>query len=46
MDILFKQSQLMTNHKQIDARKSPPIYVSAKLAGAIEHVTIGVTVNR
>ena len=29
-----------------DARKSPPIYVSAKLAGAIEHVTIGVTVNR
>ena len=37
----------MTNHKQIEnARKSPPIYVSAKLAGAIEHVTIGVTVNR
>lgn len=29
-----------------DARKSPTIYVAAKLAGAIEHVVIGVVVNR
>lgn len=29
-----------------DARKSPPIYVPIKLAGAIEHVVIGVIVNR
>ncbi|RKN75002.1 DUF3383 family protein [Paenibacillus ginsengarvi] len=29
-----------------DARKSPPIYVPIKMAGAIEHVVIGVVVNR
>lgn len=29
-----------------DARKSPPIYVAVKLAGAIEHAVIGVVVNR
>lgn len=29
-----------------DARKAPPIYVCAKLAGAIEFVTIQVNVNR
>lgn len=29
-----------------DARKSPPIYVAIKLSGAIEHVVIGVIVNR
>ena len=29
-----------------DARKSPPIYVAIKLAGAIEHVVINVLVNR
>jgi len=29
-----------------DARKAPPIYVAVKLAGAIEHVVIGVVVNR
>ncbi|MEK8128664.1 DUF3383 family protein [Paenibacillus filicis] len=29
-----------------DARKSPPIYVAIKLAGAIEYVVIGVVVNR
>jgi hypothetical protein len=29
-----------------DARISPPIYVPVKLAGAIEHVVIGVIVNR
>lgn len=29
-----------------DARKSPPIYVPIKLAGAIEHVVIGIIVNR
>jgi len=29
-----------------DARKSPPIYVAIKLAGAIEHVVIGIVVNR
>ena len=29
-----------------DARKSPPIYVSVKLSGAIEWVTIQVNVNR
>lgn len=30
----------------IAARKSPPIYVAVKLAGAIEHVVIGVIVNQ
>ncbi|GED34032.1 hypothetical protein BCE02nite_51730 [Brevibacillus centrosporus] len=29
-----------------DDRKAPPIYVPVKMAGAIEHVVIGVTVNR
>lgn len=29
-----------------DARKSPPIYVCCKFAGAIEHVVIGVYVNQ
>ncbi|MGG3884352.1 DUF3383 family protein [Brevibacillus panacihumi] len=29
-----------------EARKAPPIYVPVKLAGAIEHVVINVTVNR
>lgn len=29
-----------------DARKSPPIYASLKLAGAIHHVTVQVDVNR
>ncbi|MCR8961661.1 DUF3383 domain-containing protein [Brevibacillus halotolerans] len=29
-----------------DARKAPPIYVPVKMAGAIEHVVINVTVNR
>lgn len=29
-----------------DARKSPPLYVSLKLAGAIHHVTVQVDVNR
>ncbi len=29
-----------------DARKSPPIYASVKLAGALEFVTIEVYVNR
>lgn len=29
-----------------DARKAPPIYVSIKLAGAIEYITIEVNVNR
>lgn len=29
-----------------DARKSPPVYVAAKLAGAIEHVTVMVVANR
>jgi hypothetical protein len=29
-----------------DARKSPPVYVAAKLAGAIEHVVIGIVVNQ
>lgn len=38
----------LTNQSQADrdARKSPPIYVAVKLAGAIEHVVIGVVVNR
>jgi len=29
-----------------EARKAPPIYVPVKMAGAIEHVVINVTVNR
>jgi hypothetical protein len=29
-----------------EARKAPPIYIPAKLAGAIQHVNIGVYVNR
>ena len=29
-----------------DARLAPPIYVPVKLAGAIEHVNIGIYVNR
>lgn len=29
-----------------DARKSPPIYVCIKTGGAIEHLTLGVIVNR
>ncbi|MFC3768363.1 DUF3383 family protein [Paenibacillus sp. GCM10012303] len=40
-DSLANQSQA-----DRDARKSPPIYVAVKLAGAIEHVVIGVVVNR
>lgn len=42
------QSESIDDQQQTDrdAREAPPIYVSAKLAGAIEHVTIGVTVNR
>lgn len=40
-DSLVNQSQT-----DRDARKSPPIYVAAKLAGAMEHVVIGVVVNR
>lgn len=40
-DTLANQSQA-----DRDARKSPPIYVPVKLAGAIEHVVIGVIVNR
>lgn len=40
-DTLANQSQA-----DRDARKSPPIYVAVKMAGAIEHVVIGVIVNR
>lgn len=40
-DSLANQSQA-----DRDARKSPPIYVAVKLAGSIEHVVIGVIVNR
>lgn len=40
-DSLANQSQA-----DRDARKAPPIYVAIKLAGAIEHVVIGVIVNR
>jgi hypothetical protein len=40
-DSLANQSQA-----DRDARKSPPIYVPIKLAGAMEHVVIGVIVNR
>lgn len=38
----------VANQSQADrvARKSPPIYVACKLAGAIEHVVIGVVVNQ
>ena len=40
-DTLANQSQA-----DRDARKSPPIYVAVKMAGAIEHVVIGIVVNR
>lgn len=42
------QAQAVEEQSQADrdARKSPPIYVSIKLAGAIEWVTIQVNVNR
>jgi hypothetical protein len=40
-DSLANQSQA-----DRDARKSPPIYAAVKMAGAIEHVVIGVIVNR
>lgn len=38
----------LANQSQADraARKSPPIYVCLKMAGAIEHVIIGVIVNQ
>jgi O6-methylguanine-DNA--protein-cysteine methyltransferase len=40
-DTIAKQSQA-----DRDARKSPPVYVAVKMAGAIEHVVIGVVVNQ
>ena len=42
------QSEAIASQSQADrdARKAPPIYVCCKLAGAIEHVTIEVNVNR
>jgi len=42
------QSEPMSDQAQAerDARNTPPIYVSLKLAGAIHHVTIQVDVNR
>jgi hypothetical protein len=41
-------AESLANQSQTDrdARKSPPIYVATKLAGAMEHVVIGVVVNR
>lgn len=40
-DTIANQSQ-----EDREARKSPPIYILAKLAGAIQYVSIGVYVNR
>lgn len=42
------QSEAINDQSQADrdARKAPPIYVCCKLAGAIEHVTVAVNVNR
>lgn len=42
------QSDAIASQSQADrdARKAPPIYAAIKLAGAIEHVIIGVIVNR
>jgi hypothetical protein len=42
------QSEPLASQSQADreARKSPPIYVAVKMAGAIEHVVIGIIVNR
>ncbi|MDU4960196.1 MAG: DUF3383 family protein [Sporomusaceae bacterium] len=44
----FIQSEPVDDQSQADrdARKSPPLYVSLKLAGAIHHVTVQVDVNR
>lgn len=42
------QAESLESQSQADreARKSPPIYVAVKMAGAIEFVVIGVIVNR
>jgi hypothetical protein len=42
------QSETIASQPQADrdARKSPPVYIAVKLAGAIEHVVIQVDVNR
>lgn len=44
----FIQSEAIDEQSQADrdARKSQPVYVSLKLAGAIHHVTVQVDVNR
>lgn len=44
----FIQTEPIDQQSQADrdARKSPPVYASLKLAGAIHHVTVQVDVNR
>jgi len=44
--MILAESLAAQSQADRDARKSPPIYVAIKLAGAIEHVVIGVVVNR
>jgi hypothetical protein len=44
--MILADSILNQSQADRDARKSPPIYACVKLAGAIEHVVIGIVVNR
>ena len=44
--LILADSMVNQSQEDRDARKSPPIYVAVKLAGAIEHVLINVLVNR
>lgn len=44
--IVLADSLATQSQADRDARKSPPIYVCIKLAGAMEHVVIGVIANR
>lgn len=44
--IILADSIANQSQEDREARKSPPIYILAKLAGAIQYVSIGVYVNR
>ncbi|NRQ51986.1 DUF3383 family protein [Brevibacillus sp. HD1.4A] len=44
--LVLAESVTSQTQEDREARKAPPIYVPVKLAGAIEHVVIGVHVNR
>ncbi len=44
--LVLAESIASQTQEDREARKAPPIYVPVKMAGAIEHVVINVTVNR